>query len=117
VPRFLADENFDNDILRGVRKVKPDIDVTRIQDSGLLQAEDPFILDWAARQGCLLMTHDVRTMVGFAYERVAAGLPMPGLFIAPKDIALGEIIDSIVLLAECSLEGEWEGQVVYLPLK
>jgi len=26
-------------------------------------------------------------------------------------------IQEILLLAECSLEGEWEGQVRYLPLR
>ena len=26
------------------------------------------------------------------------------------------LVEDILLLAECSLEGEWEGQVRYLPL-
>jgi hypothetical protein len=29
----------------------------------------------------------------------------------------GEVIEEILLLAECSLPDEWENQVVYLPLK
>lgn len=28
-----------------------------------------------------------------------------------------EYIEDIILLVQCSLEGEWEGQVNYLPLK
>ena len=116
--RFLADENFHIDIVRGVRREQPDVDIVRVQDVGLLQAEDPIILAWAAKEGRIVLTHDVNTMIGFAYERVAAGLSMPGLFIVKEVIAsFGEVIQSLLLIAECSDAGEWEGQVAYLPLK
>lgn len=42
---------------------------------------------------------------------------MPGLFIVQQEGAISRIIEEIILLAECSLEDEWEGQVNYLPLK
>ena len=29
---------------------------------------------------------------------------------------VGQAIDDLILLAECSVEGEWEGQVRFLPL-
>jgi hypothetical protein len=29
---------------------------------------------------------------------------------------IGRVIDDLILLAECSLAGEWEGQVRFLPL-
>ena len=44
-------------------------------------------------------------------------LPMPGVFVTPQDVAIGQIIEDLILLAECSTEGEWEGQVHYLPLR
>ena len=49
--RFLADENFDNDILRGVRREVDDFDVMRVQDTMLAAADDPTILAWAAETG------------------------------------------------------------------
>jgi hypothetical protein len=52
-----------------------------------------------------------------AYERVLNGFPMPGVFIVQQEKAISRIIEEIMLLAECSLEGEWEGQVNYLPLQ
>lgn len=116
--RFLADENFHFDIVRGARREKPDLDLLRVQDVGLLQAEDPVILAWAAKEDRIVLTHDVNSMTGFAYERISAGLPMPGLFIVKEVItSFGDIVDSILLLAECSDAGEWEGRVAYLPLK
>jgi hypothetical protein len=33
--RFAADENFNNDIVRGVRRRNPGVDIVRVQDDGL----------------------------------------------------------------------------------
>jgi hypothetical protein len=41
---------------------------------------------------------------------------MPGVFAAHSAASIGRIIDDLTLLAECSLDGEWEGQVRFLPL-
>ncbi len=57
-----ADENFDNDIVRGLLRRRPDIDIVRVQDVGLSGASDPIILEWAAEQQRLLLTHDVATI-------------------------------------------------------
>jgi hypothetical protein len=42
---------------------------------------------------------------------------MPGVFEVSRAVSIGVAIEEIILLAECSLEGEWEGQVRYLPLQ
>lgn len=55
-------------------------------------------------------------MTRYAYERVQKGLSMPGIFEVSRAIPLGQAIEDILLLAECGEEGEWEGQVRYLPL-
>jgi hypothetical protein len=116
VIRFLADEDFDNDILRGVLLRLPDLNVVRVQDIGLLGESDPVVLEWAAREKRVLLTHDIRTMRRHAYARLEAGLAMPGVFVVPQSLPVGQTIDEVLLLAECSLEGEWEGQVRFLPL-
>ncbi len=41
---------------------------------------------------------------------------MPGVFVVSRDIPIGSVIEDLLLLAECSLEEEWEGKVLYLPL-
>lgn len=30
---------------------------------------------------------------------------------------IGPVIDDLLLLIECRLEGEWEGRVVYIPIR
>ena len=114
---LLADENFNNDIVRGVTRRNPEVDVVRVQDVGLSGADDPAVLAWAARAGRVVLTHDVATMTRFAFDRVEAGEAMPGLIEVGRAVATRQAIDDIVLLAECSQAGEWEGQVLYLPLR
>jgi hypothetical protein len=116
VLRLAADENFNNNIVRGLLRRRPDADVVRVQDVGLSGADDPLVLEWAAEQGRAVVSHDVSTLRKHAYDRVAVGLKMPGLFEVPNTLSIGRAIDDLLLILECSLEGEWEGQVRYLPL-
>jgi hypothetical protein len=110
-----SDENFRGDIVAGLMLQQPNLPLVRIQDEGLLGAEDPAILDWAAQEKRILLTHDYKTMPHFAYQRIAAGLAMPGVFVMSNRIPAGQAIDEILLLAVASLEDEWEGRVLYLP--
>jgi predicted nuclease of predicted toxin-antitoxin system len=89
--RWLADENFNNGILRGVFRRNPAVDVVRVQDVGLKGVDDASVLAWAAAENRVLLTHDVSTVTAHAYRTVMKG--------------------------ECSRDGEWEGQVRYLPLR
>jgi len=104
--RLAADENFDGAIVRGLLRRNPELDIVRVQDAGLSGADDPAILEWSASEGRILLTHDVSTITHYAYERVQAGQPMPGVFEVHLDVSFGRIIEDILLLATCSLEDE-----------
>jgi hypothetical protein len=114
--RYLADENFHFGIVQGMRRRLPALDVVRVQEVGLCGVVDPSILQWAADENRILLTNDVKTVTHFAYERVRKGLPMPGVFEVNLDVPFEQLIEDLLLLAQCSGEGEWEGQVRYLPL-
>ncbi len=78
---LLADENFNGRILRGLLRRLPALDVVRVQDvEGLYGAGDPAVLEWAANEKRVVLTHDAATMAGYAYDRVMAGKLMPGVF-------------------------------------
>jgi hypothetical protein len=51
-----ADENFNNDIVRGLLRRAPHINIVRIQDVGLSGADDATVLAWAADVGRVLLT-------------------------------------------------------------
>ncbi len=111
-----ADENFNSAILRGLLRGKPNLDLVRVQDVGLTATDDPIILNWAAKENRVLLTHDTATMTKYAYERINAGKYMPGIVEVSRKVPLGIAIDDILLVAETCQLGELEGQIVYLPL-
>jgi hypothetical protein len=114
--RIAADENFNGDVVRGLLRRNPNLDIVRVQDVGLSGADDASVLQWAADQGRIIVTHDISTMAKHAFNRVAADQPMPGVFEVRSVAPIGQVIDDLILLTECSLESEWEGQVRFLPL-
>ena len=113
---FLVDEDFDNDIVRGLLRRLPTLDIVRAQALELSGTPDPIVLDRAAQDGRVLLTHDVSTMMAHAYARGTSSLPMPGVFAVSQLAPISQVIEDLVLLAQCSLPGEWEGQVRYVPL-
>lgn len=73
--QLLADENFNHRVLRGLRCRLPVIDCLLAQETEICQREDREMLDWAALHNRVVLTHDVKTMTNYAYERLAAGQP------------------------------------------
>ncbi len=114
--RLLSDENFNGDIVRGIFLRKSNIDLIRVQDVGLQQVDDPKILEWAAINNRIILTHDRATMPNFAYERLLRSEQMSGLFVFNDRIPIRQAIDELILLITCSEQDEWKGIVLYLPL-
>jgi predicted nuclease of predicted toxin-antitoxin system len=71
--RLVSDENFNGEVVRGLLRREPGLDLVRVQDVGLSAADDHAILAWAAAEGRLLLPHDRNTVPAFAYDRVRAG--------------------------------------------
>jgi predicted nuclease of predicted toxin-antitoxin system len=113
---WLADENFHGHIVRALLLRQPDIDLLRVQDVGLLGADDGTILSWCAENERILLTHDAATVPEQAYERVVAGQPMPGIIVISKTLAHTDVVEDILLAEICSESEEWIGKVTYLPL-
>jgi len=114
--RLLSDENFHGDIVRGLLLRQPDLDLQRVQDVGLRQWEDPEVLDWAANNNRILLTHDRATIPDFAYDRIIQEKIMPGVFVIHNRMPIRQAIDEILLLVECSQQTEWSDIILYLPM-
>ena len=114
--QFLADEDFNGRILRGLLLRNPDFDVVRAQqDIGHSGAPDSEILNWANDHQRILLTHDGRTMPLQVRTRLSEGLPISGVLIVDDLASIGICIDDIMLVAECSEFEEWINQIYYLP--
>jgi hypothetical protein len=113
---FVADENFNRHILNGLFRRNPRIRVIRVQDAGLTGIDDKALLEWASRQGCILLTHDVQTLVGFAWERVRSGMSMCGVIVVGRSVRISQAVAELLFIAECSEADEWKDVVAFLPL-
>jgi predicted nuclease of predicted toxin-antitoxin system len=116
VLRLVSDENFNGDILRGLYRRRPDLNVVRVQDIGMMATPDPQVLAWAATENRILLTHDRVTMPDFAYERVRAGQLMPGVFLVSDLMPLGQAIEEILLAVDCLTPEECNNFVRFFPL-
>lgn len=114
--RFLSDENFNGDIIRGLFLRQPDIDLLRVQDVGLREVDDPKVLGWAAANDRIVLTHDRATMPDFAYGRLLRKEQMSGLFVVNDRMPIRQAIDELLLLNGCSEQSEWKEVVLFLPL-
>jgi predicted nuclease of predicted toxin-antitoxin system len=114
--KLLADENFHRAIVRGLLRQLPDLDLVRVQDVGLSGTDDPTVLAWAATEARLVLTHDAETLIAVAYERVRAQVAMPGVIEVSQEAPIGVVIDDLLLLIRGSFPGEWDNQVLYIPL-
>jgi hypothetical protein len=111
-----ADESLHGHIIRGLRRREPSIDLVSVEEAGLRGNTDPDVLEWAAKEGRVLVAQDKNTMIGFAWDRVQAGLPMPGLIVRGKGVAILRAIDDLLLISCCGNTEDFKDQVTYLPL-
>jgi predicted nuclease of predicted toxin-antitoxin system len=116
VLRLLADENFNGRILRALLRQIPGLDVVRAQDGPMAGSNDPSLLQYAADERRILLTHDVETLVGFAWERVRSGKPMPGVIVALTDRPIGQILEDLEILLQASQPEDLDAQILFLPL-
>lgn len=114
--RLLADENFNGRILRALRRQFPDLDVVRVQDTSLYGTDDQTLLQFAADENRVVLTHDIETLVGYAWERVRSGMEMPGVIVAFTDRPIGQVIGDLEILLLASQPEELAAQIIFLPL-
>jgi predicted nuclease of predicted toxin-antitoxin system len=114
--RLASDADVHGDILRGLRRRLPEIDLVRAQDALPEGTADPDVLAWAATENRVLITSDRNTMVDFAFRRVREGKLVPGLIVTTNEQSIGAAINDILLIAEEMPEQEIRDQiVVFLP--
>lgn len=115
-PRFLADNDLRDPIVDGVLRREPTVELTPLRDFGLEAASDPEVLAFAAREGLIVVSHDVNSMSAHAYDRIRAGEPMTGLILAHQTEPIAAVIDSLVLIWAATEADQWLGRVEYVPM-
>lgn len=113
--RFLADADLNYAIVQGAHFREPAIDFKSANDAGLEGLSDPEVLELAAREGRVLVSHDKSTMPVHFAARIRLGLGSPGVLLALPNASVGEIVESLIIIWSASRESEWADQIHYLP--
>src|SRR5882724_8501779 len=78
-PSFFADHDLNEHIVDGVLRREPALEFIRARDVGIDGRPDPEVLEYAATQSLIIVSHDVNTMPGHAQSRLVAGKHVAGL--------------------------------------
>lgn len=114
--RFAADENFNGRLLRALKTRVPDVDIVRVQDTEMYQVSDPNLLVWLAQESRVLLTHDVKTMPKYFYERINNGLSNPGIIEIRESMPMGYLLDELEVLLGAGKSEDFRDLIIYVPL-
>lgn len=114
--KFLADENFNGKITKGLKREYPELEIVRVQDTEMYQSPDPDLLIWATKNNFILLTHDAKTMPKYVREQLAQGLRVTGVILVRDTIPIRDVIDDLLAIAQASSPEEWQNKVTFLPL-
>jgi hypothetical protein len=101
----------------GVQRREPAAVFVRVRDAGLHSRSDAAVLDYAAREGLIVVSHDVNIVPAHAYACIREGKPMAGLFMVQQRESVGAVIEDLVAIWALSEAVEWRDQVCFLPLR
>jgi predicted nuclease of predicted toxin-antitoxin system len=113
--RFQADADLDGRILRGLKRLAPEIDVRSSAEAGLAAVPDPEVLRICAEQGRILVSQDRGTMPGH-FRRFTDSGQSPGVILLRSGVSIASAIDEIVLIWSATEAEEWVNRLVWIPL-
>ena len=116
-PRFLADHDLNEHIIAGVLRREPAIEFIRSREIGLADRPDSEVLEFAAAQRLIVVSHDVNTMPAAAFARLQENTVFAGLLMVAQSEPVGPIIDELLLIWAATEAEEWQNQIRFLPLR
>jgi len=115
--RFLADENFDDRIVRAMLDREPALDIVRAREAGLSATDDRDLLEWAAGERRVFLTHDVNTVPEYALERLRAGQLLAGVVLVRKTAEPARIVEDLVTIAAIGTDEDVTDQILNVPFR
>jgi predicted nuclease of predicted toxin-antitoxin system len=113
--KFLADENLRRAIVLGVRRREPTVNFVEAFEVGADAKDDLTVLNIAAGESRILVSHDLRTMPQH-FRQFMARRDSPGVILIPPKLSLSVAIEDLVTIWLASEAEEWVNQSRYLPL-
>ena len=108
--KFQADADLNDDIVKGVKRRFPEIDIQNAKDAGLEGLDDPMLLALAADEGRILITHDRRTMP-FHFAEFISERNSAGVIVVSKKTSISTVIDELVLIWVALTAEEFQNRI------
>lgn len=113
--RFQADADLNQIIVRATLRLEPSIDFQTAHAAGLIGLTDAAVLQLAADQGRILVSHDRRTMPAH-FGRFITTTVSPGVLIVSRRIPIAQLAEDILLIWAASEPEDWVNRIRSLPL-
>ena len=92
------------------------MDCISVQSAGITGFSDEWILDYAANDRRVVITHDIQTMPARAIDRIRIILDMSGLIVVPNTLDIAAAINDLELLIVCGTAEELQNRIYFLPI-
>jgi uncharacterized protein DUF5615 len=112
---FQADADLNQIIVLATIRREPAIDFQMAVIAGLTGLDDVQVLERAAREGRVLVTHDRKTMPRYFSEFIAKQ-SSPGLLIVPQYLSVAAAVEDLILIWSATEAEEWVDRIGFLPL-
>jgi hypothetical protein len=106
--QYQADHDLRKAILRGTIRRNSQIDFRNATTPGLES------LEFAAREGRILVSHDFQTMP-VLFRRFTESQPSPGVLLISSDLPVRRAIESLVSIWEVTAPEEWLNRLCLIP--
>jgi hypothetical protein len=114
-PKFQADADLNEDIVTGVLRRMPEIDFQTATEAGLEGLSDENVLEIAARESRITVTHDRKTMPKH-FAAFIQNQACPGVLIVSKKLEISLAIEEIILIWLASEAEEYVDSIRQLPI-
>ena len=113
--RFQADQDLNQDLVKGVQRRDLTLDFRTAVDAKLRGLADADVLQIAAKDNRILVSHDFKTMPA-AFARFVERNPSPGVLIVPQAMPIGTAVEILFMIWAASDAGDWSNRICRLPL-
>ena len=113
--RFQADADLNQIIVRATLRLEPAIDFQTAHVAGLAGLDDPGVLQRAAQEGRVLVSHDRKTMPGH-FGQFIVTRESPGILIVSQKMPVAQVAKDLFLIWYASEPEEWINRIRSLPL-
>jgi hypothetical protein len=114
--KFVADADFNERIIFGIRRNDSAIDFLTASDGGTRGLPDGQVIELAVAAGRVLVSHDCNTMTAEFYRFLAEGHSSPGLIIVIQELDERKAIADLLLICAAASADELRDQIMWVPI-